>query len=267
MSVPCWWDDMTKTVKQFFGLGLTLTFYSVPCVHKHRWTHLLYYSVDKHTAMFSALSWLCFFERTKQSYGVPAHQDSGATAFAKIPKWSFYKQLFLSPVLDYHLLNFSLLFVCVCVCVYMCVSVCVWAYVCVCDFCSEEGKSSPLVDGSKWSSACQQRIIGICKGQQALKSHPTLFVSSILSLPSLSPLHLFWSFMLLSYKVINQMHMRKTAQIFHCVIWNRHLQPWILSCWGWYLEKTLKRYPLKSTQYTTDCVSVVYCAERGERTK
>lgn len=40
-----------------------------------------------------------------------------------------------SPILDYPLLNLSLLFVCVCVCV------------CTCGFCSEEGKSNPLVDG------------------------------------------------------------------------------------------------------------------------
>lgn len=67
-------------------------------------------------------------------------------------------------ILDYPLLNFSLLFVCVCVCVCMC----------VCNFCSEEGKSSPLVDGWKWSSACQQGIIDICKGQRAYKPHHSL---------------------------------------------------------------------------------------------
>lgn len=77
-----------------------------------------------------------------------------------------------SPILDYPLLNFSLFVICVCMCV------CVIFVV-----------KKALVDGWKWSSACQQGIIDICKGQQAFKSHPTLFVSSILSL-SLPPLSL-----------------------------------------------------------------------------
>lgn len=67
------------------------------------------------------------------------------------------------------LLNFSLSCVCAPVCVRECEKVCC--------FCSEGGKSSSLVD--EWSSAWQQGVVDIYKGQQAFK--PPLFCFVYLS--------------------------------------------------------------------------------------
>lgn len=117
--------------------------------------------------------------RTRTSVGTTGTSKFRSDVLEMLNQMHFYSH----HILDYPLLNFSLLFVCVCVCV----------YVCVCNFCSEEGKSSPLVDGWKWSSACQQGIVDICKGQQAYKPHHSL------SLLILSP---FFSFSALSFSFL-----------------------------------------------------------------
>lgn len=143
------------------------------CVLPPQWhclDKLAFISLGKHTSS-------CYTQHSipKSALQIGTCPSCGHRRHLKVKKWScvnsYHMHFFFSPILDYPLLNFSLLFVCV--------------YVCVCDFCSEEGKGSPLVDGWKWSSACQQGIIDSCKGQQAFKSHPTPFVSSLLSLPSL----------------------------------------------------------------------------------
>lgn len=113
---------------------------------------------------------ICFTHEDRSTAVGPA---DGLKFTNEVVKTLNHMHFIFSPILDYSLLNFSLLFVCVCVR--------------VCDFCSEEGKSSPLVDGWKWSSACQQGIVDICKGQQTFKPHPSLIVSSFSAFVSLFP--------------------------------------------------------------------------------